>query len=129
MTLSLPLKFKAGKVDFNEDTGIYKPTPIKGEIVLKPSEEGEGFYSLTWRPRERTTTGVESDELLVIAGDVVWRRVNSCKTGRVYMLLFLSSGAKYMYWMQDQNDDEDHPDKETEKDREIFDKINELFLA
>ncbi|VEU19975.1 DEKNAAC100610 [Brettanomyces naardenensis] len=129
MTLSLPLKFKAGRVDFKEETGIYTPSPIKGQIVLKPSEEGKGFYSFTWSPRENTVSGVESEELLVIAGDVAWRRVKSCTGGRVYMLFFLSSGAKNMYWMQDINDDEDNPSKETEKDKEIFDKINGLLQS
>ncbi|QPG76382.1 hypothetical protein FOA43_003771 [Brettanomyces nanus] len=127
MTLSLPIKFKAGRVECKENTGIYTPNPIKGEIGLKASEEGEGFYSFTWSPRDKTVTGVENDELLVIAGDVTWRRVKSCTTGRVYMLLFLSSGAKYMYWMQDPNDDEDDLSKETEKDEQLFNKINELF--
>ncbi|KAF6011759.1 hypothetical protein HII13_002227 [Brettanomyces bruxellensis] len=121
------LKFHAGKVDFNEQTGIYTPNSVKGEIILQPSEEGEGFYSFKWSPRDDTVSGVESEDLLLIADDVAWRHVKSCKTGRVYMLLFLSSGAKHMYWMQDDNGEEDDPSKETEKDKKIFEKFHELF--
>lgn len=124
---SLPIKFNAGKVDINEQTGVYTPNPIKGQIVIKESDEGEGFYSFKWSPRDKTAGSIESDELLLIAGDVAWRHVKSCTTGRVYMLLFLSSGAKHMYWLQDPNEDEEHPEKETEKDKETFANINSLF--
>ncbi|KAG7881755.1 hypothetical protein KL905_000759 [Ogataea polymorpha] len=127
MVLSTPLKFKAGKVDYNEETKVYTPNPTKGEIVISQSDEGDEFYLFVWKPRETTVGGVEPEELLVIAGDVTWKKVNSCKTGRVYMLTFLSSGAKNLFWMQEINDDENDPSKETEKDKEIFRKINDLF--
>ncbi|ODV84727.1 hypothetical protein CANARDRAFT_176564 [[Candida] arabinofermentans NRRL YB-2248] len=127
MVLTAPLKFKAGKVDYNQDENIYTPLPTKGEIVVKQSDEGEGFYSFTWCPRGSTVGSVEPEELLVIAGDVTWKKVKSCKSGRVYMLTFLSSGAKNLFWMQSIGDDEYNLDKETEEDKEIFKKINELF--
>ncbi len=127
MVLTSPLKFKAGKVDYIPEDNIYTPNPIKGEIVIKQSDEGEGFYSFTWSPREVTAGGVESEELLVIAGDVTWKKVKSAKSGRVYMLTFLSSRAKNLFWLQSANDDEYDLSKETEQDKEIFKKITELF--
>ncbi|GME73472.1 unnamed protein product [Ambrosiozyma monospora] len=143
--VTLPLKFKAGRVNYNEQTNVYTPSPIKGEITIKPSDEaeGEGFYNFTWAPRESVNTasstpGVteadsEPEELLVIAGDVTWKRVKSCKTGRVYMLTFISSGAKNLFWLQEPNgeDEEDNNgaglSKESARDKEIFDEITKLF--
>lgn len=126
--LTLPLKFKAGKVDYNEDSGIYTPNPTKGEIELSESGEGEGFYSFVWKPRDSIVGNIEPEELLVFVGDVSWRKISSCKTGRIYMLSFMSSGAKNLFWMQDVNNDDDDPSKESEKDREICTKINELLM-
>ncbi|KAH3668134.1 hypothetical protein OGAPHI_001888 [Ogataea philodendri] len=127
MVLSSPLKFKAGKVDYNEETKVYTPNPVKGEIVISQSDEGDEFYLFVWKPRDNTVSGIDSEELLVIAGDVTWKKVKSCKSGRVYMLTFLSSGAKNLFWMQDINQDENDLSKETDQDKEIYRKINELF--
>lgn len=102
MTINLPLRVNAGKVVFNEATETYTPLAGPGEIVVDHSPEGEGCYSFSWKPRN--STAADCDELLVFEGDVVWQKVNSCTSGRVYMLAFLSSGAKHLYWMQDVND-------------------------
>ena len=131
MTMTLPLKFNAGKVDYNEDTGVYTPLNGPGEIVVDHSPEGEGCYSFTWRPRQSTSS--TADELLVFEGDVVWQKINSCKSGRVYMLAFLSSGAKNLYWMQDVNDDgageddEDLLSRDSKQDLEIASKLRGLL--
>lgn len=100
--MPLPLKFNAGKVDYNAELDQYVPLKTPGEITINQSAEGEGCFSFTWKPKNSTSQDIE--ELLVFQGDVVWKKVNSCTSGRVYMLAFLSSGAKHLYWMQDVND-------------------------
>lgn len=132
MTVTLPLNFNAGKVDYNEETGIYTPLACPGEIVVDNSLEGEGCYSFVWRPRSSSSEKIE--ELLVFEGDVVWQKINSCTSGRVYMLAFLSSGAKNLFWMQDVNDegageddDEETISKDSKKDIEISNKLRELL--
>ncbi|KAG0683684.1 hypothetical protein C6P40_000791 [Pichia californica] len=132
MTITLPLKFNAGKVEYNEKLDAYVPLPTPGEIIVDHSSEGEGCYSFTWKPRNNDSVII--DELLVFEGDVVWQKINSCKSGRVYMLAFLSSGAKSMYWMQDVNDDgagEDDDDellfKDSKKDLEIAAKLRSFL--
>lgn len=131
MSVSLPLKFNAGKVEYNEDTGVYTPLPGLGEIEIDHSPEGEGCYSFVWKPRNSTSSA--ADELLVFEGDVIWQKINSCQSGRVWMLAFLSSGAKMMYWMQDVNDEgagEDDDEllfKDSKKDLEIASKIRSIL--
>ncbi|CDK24213.1 unnamed protein product [Kuraishia capsulata CBS 1993] len=124
--MSAILKFRAGKVQFDDSSRVCTPQPIKGEITVKQSEEGEDFYDFTWSPVDKTP-GVSDEVLLVIPGDVTWKRVEACKTGRVYKLTFLSSGAKNLFWMQDPNDDDDDLSAETSKDKQIYAKLNGLF--
>lgn len=101
--MSLPIRFNAGRVIEDPETQICTPDATPGEIIIDHSPEGEGCFSFKWQPRGSAVVG-SPDELLVFAGDVVWRRIHSCRTGRVYVLAFRSSGAKHMYWMQDVND-------------------------
>lgn len=120
------LNFKAGKVSLNEETKQCTPSPVKGEISVSLSQESEGFYDFNWKPRD-STTGVEPEDLLVIPGDVTWKHVGSCDTGRVFKLTFLSSGANSLFWMQDPNDHDDEPGKLSAKDEQISSRINVLF--
>lgn len=127
------LKFSAGRCEYDENTKIYTPLETPGEIIIEDSEEGEGCYNWIWKPR-LSSSHDQPDELLIFSTDVVWRRINSCTSGRVYMLGFLSSGAKHLYWMQDVNDDKagDNDDdevlsKESVKDKSISEKIKKLL--
>lgn len=133
MPVTLPLKFNAGKVLYDEDTNECTPAQTPGEIIIEHSPEGEGCYSFTWRPRGKDQN-VEGDELFVFQGDVVWKKINSCKSGRVYMFAFLSSGAKHFFWMQDPNgfatedtDDEALLSKDSPRDLELAAMIKEVF--
>ncbi|TID30351.1 hypothetical protein CANINC_001053 [Pichia inconspicua] len=101
--MSFPINFNAGKVIEDPETKICTSDPTPGEIIIDHSPEGEGCFSFKWQPRSSSHVG-EPDELLVFQGDVVWRRLHSCTSGRVYVLAFRSSGAKHMYWLQDVND-------------------------
>lgn len=121
------IKFNAGKVQYDEETGKCTPLPHKGVILIKPNEDDEEFFDFTWTPKGNSGN-VEKDELLVIPGDVTFKHVKSCKTGRIVVLTFLSSGAKNMYWLQDVGDDDDLS-KLTEKDASLLEQVNSLILA
>lgn len=117
------VKFNAGKVQYDESTHKCTPLPHKGVVTIRPNSDEDGFYDFTWTPK---SSNMETDELLLIPGDVTFRRVALCTTGRVVALVFLSSGAKNMYWFQDVGDD-DELDKLTAKDLEVIRKVNELI--
>lgn len=119
------VKFNAGKVQYDETTHKCTPLPHKGVISIKVNSDEEGFYDFTWTPK---SSNGERDELLIIPGDVSFKPVKSCTTGRVVALTFLSSGAKNLYWFQDVGDDE-QLNSFTTKDNEIIRKINELIAV
>ncbi|EDK40719.1 hypothetical protein PGUG_04817 [Meyerozyma guilliermondii ATCC 6260] len=119
------VKFNAGKVQYDETTHKCTPLPHKGVISIKVNSDEEGFYDFTWTPK---SSNGERDELLIIPGDVSFKPVKSCTTGRVVALTFLSSGAKNLYWFQDVGDDE-QLNSFTTKDDEIIRKINELIAV
>lgn len=119
------IKFNAGKVQYDEDTKRCTPLPHKGIITIKPNSEEEEFFDFVWSPKSSSGNVVE-DELLIIPGDVSFKKVESCKTGRVFALTFLSSGAKYLYWLQDVGDDEELS-KLTEKDQLLVNKIQDII--
>lgn len=129
---SKSLKFHAGKVQYNEDTNRCIPLPYEGVISIKPSSEEPDFLDFTWTPKpDQTlqingTQQVEKDELLLIPGDVTIKTIKSCNTGRVFAFTFLSSGAKYLYWLQDVGDVDDLG-KLTEKDNKLIQLISSLI--
>lgn len=120
------IKFNAGKVQYDEETKRCTPLPFKGVVSIKPNADEEEFYDFTWTPKSNTTRSLDKDELLIIPGDVSFKQVQSCKTGRVFALTFLSSGAKNLYWLQDIGDD-DELDKLTEKDKSLVKSVEELI--
>lgn len=122
------VKFRAGRVNYDPETKIATPDPIQGQITIRPSEEDESFYSFDWAPKE-TTVNVEKEELLVIPGDVQWKRIPNANDGRVFELSFLSSGARHLFWLQDINDfdDDDKLNELSEKDKVNFEKIQKIF--
>lgn len=124
------IKFNAGKVEYDEETHKCTPLPFKGVIQIKPSQDDPDFLSFTWTPKPDNMNGslstVESDELLLIPGDVSFKHVKSCDTGRVFKLTFLSSGANHLYWFQDVGD-LDQLDKLTDKDMKIIKDIEEMI--
>lgn len=123
--MSETIKFNAGKVQYDEDTKQCKPLPHKGHVTIRPASD-DGFYDFVWSPK--SNSGLEKDELLIIPGDVTFKQVKSCTTGRVFALTFLSSGAKNLYWLQDVGDDE-VLDKLTDKDQELLASVQSLVAA
>lgn len=102
--MSKTIKFNAGKVQYDENTHKCTPLPHKGHVTIRPSPDEEGFFDFVWAPK--TASGLDKDELLIIPGDVTFKPVALCTTGRVLALTFLSSGAKNLYWLQDVGDDD-----------------------
>jgi len=128
--MSKVIKFNAGKVKYDEDTRKCTPLPVSGMIQISPSIDDPEFLSFTWTPKLDSTSNVagtvEKDELLLIPGDVSFKQVKSCTTGRVFKLTFLSSGASHLYWLQDVAD-LDHLDQLSEKDQKIINDIQEAI--
>lgn len=120
--MSKTIKFNAGKVQYDEDSHKCTPLQHKGHVTIRPSSD-DGFYDFIWSPK--SNSGLEKDELLIIPGDVTFKHVTSCTTGRVLALTFLSSGAKNLYWLQDVGDD-DNAGKLTQKDKELVASVQEL---
>lgn len=118
----MSITFNAGKVQYDEETKKCVPLPHKGTVTIRPSADEEGFYDFVWAPK---LAGIPKDELLIIPGDATFRAVQSCKTGRVFALTFLSSGAKSLYWLQDVGDDE--PGQMTPKDKELLASVQALL--
>ncbi|RCK56585.1 26S proteasome regulatory subunit RPN13 [Candida viswanathii] len=130
MASSKTLKFHAGKIQYDEETNRCTPLQHKGVVSIKPSADEPDFLSFTWTPKQDLTQGtagvIEKDDFLLVPGDVTLKHIKSCNTGRVIALTFLSSGAKYLYWLQDVGDI-DQLDKLTEKDEKIIQDINDLI--
>lgn len=129
--MSKTLRFNAGKVHYDEETRRCAPLRHKGVVTIKPSSEEPDFLAFTWKPKSDFITGgtpVEKDELLLIPGDVSFKHIKSCTTGRVFALTFVSSGAKHLYWLQDVGD-LDQPEILTEKDLGIVKQVNDLFIV
>ncbi|KAI5953386.1 hypothetical protein KGF54_002758 [Candida jiufengensis] len=133
MALTKSIKFHAGKVKYDEETNRCTPLPYKGVISIKPSTEEPDFLDFIWTPKQQDQTQqingsqqIEKDELLLIPGDVSIKIIKSCNTGRVFSFTFSSSGAKYLYWLQDIGDI-DNLSKFTEKDNKLIQQINTLI--
>ncbi len=120
------IKFRAGRVNYDAEKKLAIPQPIQGQITIKQSDEDESFYSFEWAPKDNVTN-VEPEDLLVIPGDVTWKQVEEAKTGRVFALTFLSSGARHLFWLQEVNEDEDDLSALSKKDKEILAKIEKIF--
>lgn len=120
------IKFNAGKVEYNEQDHSCTPLAHKGTITIKPSSDDPDFLFFTWTPKADVVGNVEGDELLLIPGDVSFKHVKSCDTGRVFKLTFLSSGASHLYWFQDVGD-LDNLGKLTKEDERIMGEIEEAI--
>lgn len=123
--MSKTIRFNAGKVQYDDVSKKCTPLPHKGLVTIRPAAD-DGFYDFIWAPK--SGSGLEKDELLIIPGDVTFKQVKSCRSGRVFALTFMSSGAKSLYWLQDVGDD-DELDKLTKKDQELLVSVQALVAA
>ncbi|KAK6198888.1 proteasome complex subunit Rpn13 ubiquitin receptor-domain-containing protein [Scheffersomyces amazonensis] len=129
MSAPRAIKFNAGRVQYDETTHRCTPLAHKGVISIKANAEEAELFDFIWSPKGDVTIAgnvPEKEMLLLMPGDVTFKHISSCTTGRVFALTFYSSGAKYLYWLQDVGDI-DQVDKLTEKDINLVKSVNELI--
>lgn len=93
------IEINAGKCIY--DGNMLKPDKRKGKLVLYKAYDN--LCHVQWISRENNK--VEDD--LIIIDDAYLKRIEECKTGRVYMLNFIYSGKKLYFWMQDADESKD----------------------
>lgn len=121
------IEFRAGKCDYNEESKICTPKPMKGRIVIKPSEEAQGFYDFKWSTKEKTAgSSVDPIEFILIPGETKWVDIKSSKNGRILCLLF-SSGEKWFFWLQDKHVGTESLNEWSQKDKELLAKLQKLL--
>lgn len=105
------VEFRAGKMKLTGST--VTADTRKGLIYMKQDDRLMHFY---WKDRN---SGDVVDDLILFPGEVEFKRVAQCTTGRVYLLKFRDRpDRKYFYWMQEPKDS---------KDEELQKKVNDLI--
>lgn len=94
---------------------MVQPDDRKGLLFLRRSAGNQ--IHIHWM--DRHSGDIELD-VVATAGSLEFKRVEECKTGRVYVLKFRGSVRRYFFWMQ-----EPHP----ENDAEFCRKLNELISS
>lgn len=89
------------------------PFKFSGLLYIYSAEDQ--LIHFCWKDR---TTGHIEDDLIIFPDDCEFKKVDQCKTGRVYILKFKSSNRKLFFWMQE---------PETEKDDDFCRRINEIL--
>ncbi|KRF99117.1 uncharacterized protein Dwil_GK17850, isoform B [Drosophila willistoni] len=105
------VEFRAGRM--NLVGKMVHPDSRKGLVYMTQSDDG--LMHFCWKDR---TSGKVEDDLIVFPDDFEFKRVDQCKTGRVFVLKFKSSTRRMFFWMQE---------PKTEKDEEHCRRINELL--
>ncbi|XP_017074759.1 proteasomal ubiquitin receptor ADRM1 homolog [Drosophila eugracilis] len=65
-----------------------------------------------------TRSGAIELDIIVTPGGLEFRRIDECKTGRVYVLKYTRSTQRYFFWMQE---------PKMEKDMEFCQRLNEII--
>lgn len=105
------VEFKAGRM--NMVGKMVHPDTRKGLVYVYQAEDG--LIHFCWKDR---TTGKVEDDLIIFPDDCEFKKVDQCKTGRVYLLRFSSSSRRLFFWMQE---------TKTDKDDEWCRRINEII--
>lgn len=90
------------------------PDTRKGLLYVHQTEDG--LIHFCWKNRQNNKV---EDDLIIFPDDCEFKKVEQCKTGRVYLLKFKSSSRRLFFWMQ-----EPKADKDDEWCRRINDVIN-----
>lgn len=105
------VEFRAGKMKLAGST--VTADTRKGLVYMKQDDRLMHFY---WKDRK---SGEVVDDLILFPGEVEFKRVAQCTTGRVYLLKFRDRpDRKYFYWMQEPKDS---------RDEELQTKVNDLI--
>lgn len=111
------VEFKAGRMNLVDAAGgaskMVHPDSRKGLVYIYSADDG--LIHFCWKDR---TTGLIEDDLIVFPDDCEFKKVDQCKTGRVYVLKFKSSTRKLFFWCQE---------SDVEKDEENCRRINEIM--
>lgn len=94
------VEFRAGRMTMVGK--MVTPDTRKGLLYLHQADDG--LIHFCWK--NRTTNKVE-DDLIIFPDDCEFKRVDQCKTGRVYLLKFKSTSARLFFWMQEPKTDKD----------------------
>ncbi|KAL9874579.1 proteasomal ubiquitin receptor ADRM1 homolog isoform X3 [Glossina fuscipes] len=105
------VEFRAGRM--NLVGKMVHPDTRKGLVYMTQGDDG--LMHFCWKDR---TTGKVEDDLIVFPDDFEYKRVEQCKTGRVYVLKFKTSSRRMFFWMQEPKSD---------KDEEFCRRVNELL--
>lgn len=105
------VEFRAGRMTMVGK--MVHPDTRKGLLYVYQAEDG--LIHFCWK--NRTTNKVE-DDLIIFPDDCEFKRVEQCKTGRVFLLKFKSSSRRLFFWMQEPKAD---------KDEEWCRRINEVM--
>ncbi|KAM7345458.1 regulatory particle non-ATPase 13 isoform 2-T3 [Cochliomyia hominivorax] len=105
------VEFRAGRM--NLIGKMVHPDTRRGLVYLTQSDDG--LMHFCWKDR---TTGKVEDDLIVFPDDFEFKRVEQCKTGRVYVLKFKTSSRRMFFWMQE---------TKTDKDEELCRRVNEIM--
>uniref|UniRef100_A0A336LMR4 Proteasomal ubiquitin receptor ADRM1 homolog n=1 Tax=Culicoides sonorensis TaxID=179676 RepID=A0A336LMR4_CULSO len=105
------VEFRAGRM--NMAGKMVHPDSRKGLVYLYQSDDQ--LIHFCWKDR---TTGNVEDDLIIFPDDCEFKKVEQCKTGRVFLLRFKSSNRKLFFWMQE---------PKTDKDDEWCRRINEVM--
>lgn len=107
------IEFKAGRMK-NADK-VVVPDERKGLIFIRQDESQNLHFC--WK--DRRVRGTELD-VVVQPGSVEFHRIESCKTGRIYVLKFRHTSRRMFFWMQDPHH---------ELDDAICARVNELLRS
>ncbi|CCH61870.1 hypothetical protein TBLA_0F03320 [Henningerozyma blattae CBS 6284] len=125
------IRFRAGIAEYDEETRQCTPLAVQGEIRMKVNSEEEelGFWDFDWVPLEKPVgdnAKISPISLILIPGETMWVPIKSCKSGRMFSLIF-SSNEKYFFWLQQKNPKNLSLDELNEKDAEIFTKMTKIL--
>jgi len=95
---------------------MIEPDDRKGLLFVRRSA-GDNQVHIHWM--DRRTGAIELD-ILATPGDLEFRRIDQCKTGRVYALKYTRSTQRYFFWMQE---------PQMDKDVEFCQRLNELIAS
>ncbi|KAL3082988.1 hypothetical protein niasHS_010790 [Heterodera schachtii] len=112
-------EFKAGRTLIELGSSADKrravANPDPGLIYIKHSQDDQLLH-LCWLNRKRNETELD---LIIFPGETEFKRINECKSARVFMLKFKNSEERHLFWLQEQDDGK--------KDDEICRKMNEFL--
>lgn len=105
------VEFRAGRMTMVGK--MVHPDTRKGTLYVYQADDA--LIHFCWK--DRTTNKVE-DDLIIFPDDCEFKRVEQCKTGRVFLLKFKLSSRRLFFWMQE---------PKTDKDEEWCRRINEVI--